>query len=295
MIVDVHTHLPRYKRRAKDESLNELREKELREKILRFQGPCWDRLVKPFRGSSWEDHYEAMRVVDKAIVFGIARVGEEVNVNDEVAEYVSMHPEKMIGFMSVDPNDPGCVEEIRRCFTELKLKGIKLGPIYQSFHPQSEKAAAVYREAEKLGLPIMFHQATTAYHSNLLEIAQPLLLEKIAHSYPDLKIIYAHMGHPWWRDVVLIIRRNSNMYADVSALFYHPWDFYNAMEFAYEWNQIDKLLLGSDYPDAATPEQTIEALRNVNKIVEGTNLPKIPEETIEGIINRDSLEILGID
>ena len=290
MIVDMHTHLPRHRERAKDKAENDKREHEFRIRIRtgRATGPISDE-----GRTSWEDHYDAMKPVDKAVVFGIARHGAEPNVNDITAEYVKMYPDKMVGFLSVDPNDPNCIEEMRRCVNELGLKGLKTGPVYQSYHPDSYKATLVFKEAEKLGIPVMFHQATTPSPLNLLELAQPLLLEKVAHQFPDLKIVYAHMGHPWWREVIMIIRRNENVYADISANFYHPWDFYNSLELAHEWGQLDKLLFGTDFP-VTTPKETINGLRHINDMLEGTKLPRISDDAIEDIINRDSLRLLGI-
>jgi len=291
MIVDVHTHLPPYKKRAKDKVENDGRESDYRIRVRRGRaiGPISDE-----GRTSWEDHFDAMKAVDKAIVFGIARYGTNINVNDITVEYVKMHPEKMIGFLSVDPNDPNCLKEMRRCVDELGLKGLKTGPLYQSYHPDSYKATLVFKEAERLGIPVMFHQATAPGSLNQLEMAQPLLLEKVAHQFPDLKMVYAHMGHPWWREVIMIIRRNENVYADISANFYHPWDFYNSLELAREWGQLDKLLFGTDFP-VTTPRETMDALRNINYMLEGTKLPRIPEDAIEGIINRDSLKLLGIE
>lgn len=291
MIVDIHTHLPKFKKRAKNKNENKKREEEYRIRVRtgRAVGP-----ISEEGRTSWEDHYEAMKVVDKAIVFGIARYGEKENVNDVVYEYVKKHKNKIIGFLSVDPNDPNCIGEMRRCVNELNFKGLKTGPIYQSYHPHSYKATIVFKEADRLGIPIMFHQATIPGTQNLLEAAQPLLLEKVAHQFPDLKMVYAHMGHPWWREVIMIIRRNQNVYADISANFYHPWDFYNSLELAREWGQLDKLLFGTDFP-VTTPKETIEALRHVNDMLEGTKLPRIPEDSIEAIINRDSLRLLGIE
>jgi hypothetical protein len=66
------------------------------------------------------------------------------------------------------------------------------------------------------------------------------------------------------------------------------------MSLCYEYGRLDKLLFGSDYP-IATTEETLAGLRNVNKIVEGTNLPRIPEEEIEKIIHRDTLKLLGLE
>jgi hypothetical protein len=38
----------------------------------------------------------------------------------------------------------------------------------------------------------------------------------------------------------------------------------------------------------------MDALRAVNRMAENTNLPRIPEKAIEEMINRDTLELLGI-
>jgi predicted TIM-barrel fold metal-dependent hydrolase len=62
---------------------------------------------------------------------------------------------------------------------------------------------------------------------------------------------------------------------------------------ATEWNVLDKILFATDFP-VATVEETIDMLRNVNGIVEGTRLPRVPEEAIEAIIHRDSLVLLGL-
>jgi hypothetical protein len=38
----------------------------------------------------------------------------------------------------------------------------------------------------------------------------------------------------------------------------------------------------------------MEAMRRLNELVEGTGLPTISEELIDGIFTRDSLTLLGI-
>jgi hypothetical protein len=38
----------------------------------------------------------------------------------------------------------------------------------------------------------------------------------------------------------------------------------------------------------------MDGLRRVNAILEGTQLPRVPEEKIEEIIYRDSLALLGL-
>jgi predicted TIM-barrel fold metal-dependent hydrolase len=239
----------------------------------------------------WEDHFKGMKSVDKAVVFGIT-IGE-TGLNKDVAEYMKRHSEKIVGFLSVDPNVESAVEDIERSFKELKLKGIKLGPTYQNFHPFNEKALAVYSKAQELGLPIVFHFGTTPGRFTPLEYGHPLALEKVAIAFPDLKMVIAHMGHPWMQDTIVLIRKQPNVYADISALFYRPWQFYNALVVCNEYDQMHKLLFGTDWP-VTSAEETMDQLRKINRFTQGTSLPKVPEDKIEELINRDTIKLLGI-
>jgi predicted TIM-barrel fold metal-dependent hydrolase len=60
-----------------------------------------------------------------------------------------------------------------------------------------------------------------------------------------------------------------------------------------EYGVADKVLFGTDYP-FTTLEASLAGLRNINKVVEGTGMPRVPEEVIEGIIHRDTLGLLGL-
>jgi len=278
MIIDIHTHISEFRRTA------DIKEVTYSTKFRPHDPP----VRSPH---SWEEHYEAVKAVDKAVVFGIA-FGKQTP-NDLVAEYVKTDPGKLVGFLSVDPNDAGALEEMDRAVTQLGLKGVKLGPMYQRFHPCDWRALRVYAKAQDLGLPILFHQATSPGREDPLEFAHPRLLERVALAFPDLRFVIAHMGHPWERDTIVLIRKQPNVYADVSALFYRPWQFYNTLVLCDEYGQLEKLFFGSDFP-VTTPQESIDRIRRINAQVEDTNLPRVPQEALEALINRDSLSILGV-
>lgn len=281
MIIDVHSHAPNFFLSADEEEIGKT---EVNTSMRPNQGG-----IKLF--FSEEEHLEATKPADKVIVFNMAIAA---NPNDATAAFAKKYPERVIGFMGLDPKDPKVLDELDRCYYDLGLKGIKLGPIYQKFHPQDKRAYAIYARAQQLNLPIMFHQGATYPRKAPLKYANPILLEDVALDFPDLKMIIAHMGHPWFEETIVLIRKQPNVFADISGLFYRPWQFYQAMSLCYEYGRLDKLLFGSDYP-IATTQETLDGLRRVNDIVEGTKLPRIPEEEIEGIIHRDSLKLLGIE
>lgn len=278
MIVDCHTHI------WKSDHWSE----EMARESTRARGHSIELDVKR------EDHWQAMQVVDKAIVFGLRaqHVGLVVP-NDFVAHYVTHHPEKLIGFASVDPNELNYLEELHRAIEDLKLRGLKLGPVYQNYHPMDQRMQPVYEYCQRNHLPIIIHQGTTFPRRAPLKFASPLLLEEVALAYPDLVIVIAHLGHPWIAETVVLIRKHPNFYTDISALHYRPWQFYNGLMLALEYGVAERLLFGSDYP-FTTPEESIEGLKHINRVVGQSGLPRIPEGVIAGILERDTLSLLGL-
>jgi predicted TIM-barrel fold metal-dependent hydrolase len=137
--------------------------------------------------------------------------------------------------------------------------------------------------AEALDIPTIWHQGTSFVRPGPLKWANPIQLEDIALACPDLRMMIAHMGHPWEDECVVLIRKHPNLYANISALHYRPLRHYMAFMSAMEYGVEHKLIFGSDFP-SATPDQVISGQWKVNDIVEGTNLPKFPEEAIHNII-----------
>jgi uncharacterized protein len=301
MIIDVHTHTPQY------------RDPVPPDEVVFNQAWRPDRPVKAT--TCWQDYLEAQSPASKSIVFNIAwNPGESVdrlsgrvagnpswfqkdghgNINDATAAFVRAHPDRLLGFMSIHPYDAGYLDEYIRCRTELAMCGVKLGANYQNFDPLEARALAIYERAQADGLPILFHQGTSPVRTAPLRFAHPILIDEIAIRYPSLKIIMAHMAHPWQPDTCVVIRKHPNVFADISGNFYRPFSFWEQLIKATEWNVLDKILLGSDFP-IATLQETIDGLRNVNQVVEGTHLPRVPEHAIEAIIQRDSLSLLGLE
>ena len=294
MTVDVHTHTPTHGDPVPEAE--------------RQPNAPWrpDRVVEA--AVSWDDYLAAMAPVDRACVFGIQlkggveaagregagfRYDERTNVNDRTAAFARDHRDKLIGFMSVHPDEPDVVAEIERCVDDLGLRGIKLGPNYQDFDPLGAPALRVFETAQRLGLPIVFHQGTSPMQTAPLRYAHPLVMDEVAIAFPELRIVMAHLGHPWHADTFAVIRKHPHVYADVSAQFYRPWSQYQGLRLATEWAVLDKLVFGSDYP-VATPQETIDGLLAVNRVVEGSGLPRVPEDALHQIIERDTLTLLGI-
>lgn len=240
------------------------------------------------------DHQEEMKQCDGAIVLGFDAEDCGFYVpNEFVAEYVKKDSTRLFGFCSVNPKRSNAVELLKKAKFELGLKGLKLGPMYQMFDPTDSIFYPLYAKAEELKMPIMWHQGTSYLRMGPLELSNPTLLDQVARAFPDLRMVIAHLGHPWFAETACVVRKHPNVYTDMSALGTRPWQMYNAMICALEYGIQNKIFFGTDFP-FFNANRTIDTFRSINSIVEGTNLPCVPEQVIEDIINKNTPEILGI-
>ncbi len=230
--------------------------------------------------------------VDVAIVFGLAATRAGVHTpNSYVAEFQKQLVTPTIAFTALDPLDGDWRDQLDEAH-ELGFKGVKLYPVLSLFDPMSDDFDDFYRIVTERGMVLLWHMGATPSPQGRLSLSQPLVVEEVARRHPDMKQIMAHMGHPWQRDANVVLRKHANVYADVSASWARPMDGYLALVNAQEWRVTDKLLFGSDYP-LWEPAFAIEKLRHLATLRAG-DLPHVLEETVESIINRDSLALLNL-
>jgi len=280
MIFDVHSHTWQYPEHFNDD---------FREQARRARaGVEVDLTVK-------YDAYraEAPEQVRTVVFGGKARLSGLWIDDQYVADYVAAHPETLVGFLSVDPTQEGWQDELRDGHQRLGLQGIKLLSMYAGFQPDDPLLDPLWEYAQKHSLPVLLHTGTTFIAQAPLEHTLPRHLDVVATRFPDVRMILAHLGHPYEGECVAVIRKHPNLYADVSALHYRPFQLYHSLMLVQEYGVWDKVLFGTDYP-FTTVNASIEGIRNLNSMLEGTNLPRLDPEQIEAMIHRDSFRLLGI-
>ena len=241
-----------------------------------------------------EHHWAQSGMVDKSIVLGFkSRYLQAEIPNQFVADYVRRDPQKLIGFAGIDPTERGAVQDLRIAKNEMLLRGVTISPASQDFHPTDTRAMRLFAEAEALAMPILVHPVGQFTEQSKLEFARPYLLDEVARSFPRLPIIIAQLGQPWIDETICLLGKHSNVFADVSGLLSRPWQAYNALISAHQYGVIDKLLFGSDFPYTSAGE-CIEALYSLNQMAQGTQLPVVPREALRGIVERDTLTLLGL-
>ena len=157
------------------------------------------------------------------------------------------------------------------------------------------RAMRFYESAEELGLPVFFHNGGAELRPEaVLDYAQPHLLDEIARGFGGLKIVIGSMGVPFLEQTLAMVAKHRNVYADLTIRPGNVWETYNIVVAAYERGVMDKLLFGSGFPYSNAGE-CMETLLGFNMLLADTNLPTVPRGSIRNIIERDTLEVLGIE
>ena len=272
MSVDCHTHL------------GELSDHKATE-YWKKNGRVPDSVAKPY--------LEAMETVDRSII--LSHWGPlSINSNVCISWFVKEYGPKFVPFYNVDPREESAVEEIERLVREEGGKGVKIGPLYQGFKPDEEEYFPLYEKIQELKVPILWHQSTSCdQRFGRLDWARPILLDKIARTFPDLKMVIAHFGFPWIGEVIALVGKHPNLYTDISALRLRTWDLYNALIRISQYGFGGKVFFGTDYP-WFKPAEMRQGLLEAAAYSEGNNLPTLSREMVDDLFERDTLGILGI-
>lgn len=136
----------------------------------------------------------------------------------------------------------------------------------------------------------MWHQGITFVRRSKMAFALPHQIDEVAIRFPELRIVIAHMGHPWIGECIGVIRKHPSVYADISALTSRPIQFRDALTLAGEYRCGSKLLLGSDWPFDQIP-RTCDVLTSWEQ---DPASPEVLRTVIRSILTTDPFEALAL-
>ena len=238
------------------------------------------------------DVVERMREagVDRACLLALNVPAWKTHIpNDYVAEIVAEYPHLFIGFASVDPNmGQQAADELEDAYRELGMRGLKLAPCYQMYHPADPIAFPVYAQAQELGMPVLIHQAWTRMREAPMKWQHPILLDDVALAFPELRIIIAHVGLPWQVDALHLAAKHPHVYVDVSARDLPNYGggfraLFQELSLARTLMILDKVLYGSDFP-LTHPATYLDQIKNINQYAEEAGEPPLSQEEIDMLV-----------
>ena len=77
----------------------------------------------------------------------------------------------------------------------------------------------LYEEAADAKVPVMVHTGTSVFPGARSKFGNPLAVDDVAVDFPNLTIIMAHGGRPFWcEEAFFVIRRHRNVYFDIASI-----------------------------------------------------------------------------
>lgn len=190
--------------------------------------------------------------VDKAVTFGFGWTDHGLccEANDYVIDAVSRYPDRLVGFISINPRMRTETErEIERCVAR-GLSGIgELMPDGQGFSlGQADMTDHLAEIALHYHLPILTHASEPVGHLYPGKGTRPLnTLVQFARRFPEVVLICAHWGGGLFLYELMpkLVHSLRNVYYDTAAsLFVYRDRIFDAATYIAP----DKLLFGTDYP-----------------------------------------------
>jgi predicted TIM-barrel fold metal-dependent hydrolase len=228
---------------------------------------------------------------ERAVVLSDMRTTPE-----QVSAFVRQAPDRFIGFGYVNPLERGAGEEVLRQRRELGLFGLKLYPTTDGFRVDNPGAFGVYEAAASVGMPVMFHHAGMPTPGDLLKHSDPALIDAVACSFPELKIVLAHLGYPRVDETLYTARKHRNVWCDVSW----PYGDVNHPSYAFMlWRDLltalnlgvlNKMVFGTDYP-GVRQRPYVNMLMSVNRYATHPDL-RIPEDRLSDIMDENVRPLL---
>ena len=248
----------------------------------------WQRLTQLM-----EDPQALLEVMDTS---GIHRVGLinypspdlmgfDDSTNDFSVRYASAAPDRLIPFGGVHPRftrDPkGDVDRL----VDMGIRCFKIHPPHQLYPANAytsglDTLAGIYRRCEERGVPVMIHTGTSIFPGARSKWGNPLEIDDVAIDFPDLRILMAHGGRPFWmEEAFFILRRHKNVHLELSGippaklLDYFP----RLQELAH------KTLWGTDWPSPG--------IKDLRQNLEQFLALPLPPEVQRAITSENSLRL----
>lgn len=107
--------------------------------------------------------------------------------NDETAAAVSRFPDRLLGYLTVNPwQDP--VAELSRWGGDRRFGGIKVHPDLHVYPITGPRYEPVWEFAAETGVPVLSHTGPQSPYNDLT------MVEVIAEAHPDVTVLAGHAG-----------------------------------------------------------------------------------------------------
>ncbi len=184
---------------------------------------------------------DALNIEKLAVTSTLACYNDCPRGNPEVEEVLRRHPDRFLGYVTVNPNPPGqAVAELERWSAFHRPPLIKLHPGLHKYPVHGANYKPVWEYADQ-------HEAVVLVHTwDSDPNCGPLLFPCIAKEHPRARILLGHAGVTWrgYMQAMEAAEAAPNLYLDLAGSHHHRL----ILEKCVDRLGAARILFGSDMP-----------------------------------------------
>jgi predicted TIM-barrel fold metal-dependent hydrolase len=140
---------------------------------------------------------------------------------DKLSEAARRHPEVILPVMWLDLDDPAVLQHVDKA-QAAGWRGLKIHSPRRNY--DDESYSAVFARAERYRMVTLLHTGISSRpadnaprRSGSMARMRPMYLDTLAREFPDLTLVGAHLGNPWYDEAAEAARWNPNLYFDMTG------------------------------------------------------------------------------
>lgn len=201
------------------------------------------------------------RWVAEQDTFGLQRqvlFASKLNDAESLTAAVNTYPERLIGYVMIDPTLEDARNQTHYSLNILSMKGVTLFPALHNFSASDERVYPIYEEALYADAPVFIHfgQLNIPIFKKLglpdpvdLQYSDPLDLREPAAEFTDVSFIIPHFGCGRFEEALRVAGEFNNVYFDTSSSnswIQPPLTLKDVFKKAIEVLGPDRLIFGTD-------------------------------------------------
>jgi predicted TIM-barrel fold metal-dependent hydrolase len=136
---------------------------------------------------------------------------------EEVAQYTRAYPDRFVGLAGYDPfHIKESLAEVETAVRDYGFKGVYVHIYGFDIPLDDRKMYPLYAKCVELDVPVSV-QVGHVLEAMPSDGARPMLLDRVACDFPDLRILGAHTGWPWVEELISVCYKWDNVWFGVDA------------------------------------------------------------------------------
>jgi uncharacterized protein len=150
------------------------------------------------------------------------RAGVEVGVlragNAIIADVLAQYSKRFIGLATISPHDGmRGVRELVRLVQDHGFGALRVSALYNMVPASGRRYYPLYAKCVELDIPVRIYTNMNYAIDRPYDLGHPRHLDQIAMDLPELRIVAGLSGWPWVNEMVALLRRHPNLYADTAS------------------------------------------------------------------------------